>query len=129
MAEKSKILTMRVFIVFFIIVSAGIALLQYKSSVTFIAQLMGISWGAMAGSFIAPFLFGLYWRRATKTAVWACFVAGLGITISNMFLAYLPPINAGALAILSGFVVLPVVSLLTKAPAKDRLDELFAVKR
>ena len=51
--EKSQMLTMRVFIVFFIAVSAVIAIVQAKSSVTFIAQLMGISWGALAGAFFA----------------------------------------------------------------------------
>ena len=51
---------MRVLIVVFIIVSAALALVQYNSSITFIAQLMGISWGALAGAFLGPFLWGLY---------------------------------------------------------------------
>ena len=38
--------------------------------VTFIAQLMGVSWGALAGAFLAPFLYGLYWKGVTKAACW-----------------------------------------------------------
>ena len=53
---------MRILVVFFIVVSAAIAIVQAKSAVTFIAQLMGISWGALAGAFLAPFLYGLYWK-------------------------------------------------------------------
>ena len=46
---------------FFIVVSVVIAL----DPPTFIAQLMGISWGALAGAFLAPFLYGLYWKGVT----------------------------------------------------------------
>ena len=66
MDEKKQVLTMRVLIVVFIAVSVIIAGIQYKSNITFIAQLMGVSWGALAGAFLAPFLYGLYWKRTTK---------------------------------------------------------------
>ena len=41
--------------VVFIALSAVIAVIQYSSKVAFIAQLMGISWGAIAGACLAPF--------------------------------------------------------------------------
>ena len=28
-------------------------------------------WGALAGAFLAPFLYGLYWKRTTKAGCWA----------------------------------------------------------
>ena len=59
MSEKKQLLMIRVLVVVFIAISAVIALVQYKSNITFIAQLMGISWGALAGSFLAPFLYSL----------------------------------------------------------------------
>ena len=46
MNERNKLLCIRLLVLFFIIVSSVIAIIQAKSSVTFIAQLMGISWGA-----------------------------------------------------------------------------------
>lgn len=60
MSEKKQVLLIRVLIVVFIAISSVLALIQYKSSVTFIAQLMGVSWGALAGSFLAPFMYSLY---------------------------------------------------------------------
>ncbi|MED9807442.1 MAG: sodium/solute symporter, partial [Lachnospiraceae bacterium] len=70
MDEKKQLLTMRIFLVFFVVISVVIAL----DPPTFIAQLMGISWGALAGAFLAPFMYGLYWKGVTKSAVWASFI-------------------------------------------------------
>jgi SSS family solute:Na+ symporter len=123
MDEKRKLLTMRVLLVFFIILSVVIAL----NPPTFIAQLMGYSWGALAGSFLAPFLWGLYWKKTTPLAVWASFIAGVGITLSNMFLHYIKsPINAGAFTMLAGLVIVPVVSLITPKLEKRMVDDMFA---
>jgi len=122
MSERKQVRTMQVLIVFFIAVSVVIAL----DPPTFIAQLMGISWGALAGAFLAPFLYGLYWRGVTKAAVWASFAAGVGITVSNMFLHYIAsPINAGAAAMVAGLVVVPVVSILTPKLKKEHVDDIF----
>jgi SSS family solute:Na+ symporter len=127
MDEKKQMLTIRVLLAVFILVSVVLALIQYKSSVTFIAQLMGISWGALAGSFLGPFLFGLYWKRTTKTAVWASFITGVGITVSNMFIGYISsPINAGVLAMLVSIVIVPLVSLMTKKPDTEESKKIFS---
>jgi SSS family solute:Na+ symporter len=123
MSEKTQILTMRVLIVGFIALSVIIAM----DPPTFIAQLMGISWGALAGSFLAPFLYGLYWKRVTKAAVWASFTVGVGITVSNLFLKYIAsPINAGALAMIAGLVVVPIVSMLTPKMDQGKISEVFS---
>ena len=85
MSEKRQVLTIRSLIVVFIAISAVLATVQYKSAITFIAQLMGISWGALAGSFLAPFLYALYWKRTTKAACWVSFLFGSGIMVLNLF--------------------------------------------
>lgn len=132
MDDKQQLLSIRILVVVFIAISAIIALIQYKSSVTFIAQLMGISWGALAGAFLAPFLYSLYWKMTTKIACWASFVFGVGLMMVNMFAkSVLPkllqsPINSGAIAMLAGLVIVPVVSLITKAPDNDFIEETFA---
>ena len=122
MSEKKQVRTMQVLIVFFIVLSVAIAL----DPPTFIAQLMGISWGALAGAFLAPFLYGLYWKRVSKAAVWASFAAGVGITVSNMFIGYIAsPINAGAIAMIAGLVIVPVVSVLSPKPDTGKVDQIF----
>lgn len=120
--DKKQLFLMRVLIVVFIAVSVFLAL----DPPTFIAQLMGISWGALAGAFLAPYLYSLYWKGVTRTAVWACFISGIGITVSNMFLHYIAsPINAGAAAMLAGFVIVPAVSIFTPKMKKVEVDKIF----
>ncbi len=132
MSEKKQILIIRSLIVVFIAISVVIASVQYKSNITFIAQLMGVSWGALAGAFLAPFLYGLYWKRTTKAACYASFIFGTGLMIANMlFRSHFPtvlqsPINAGAVAMLSGLIIVPVVSLFTAKPEKEYLEGTFA---
>lgn len=132
MDEKKQVLIMRLLIVVFIAISVVIAAVQYKSNVTFIAQLMGVSWGALAGAFLAPFLYGLYWKRTTKTACYVSFVFGAGFMLLNMlFRSSFPellksPINAGAFAMLAGLVIVPVISLLTPKPEEKWVEDTFA---
>ena len=132
MKEKKQLLLIRVLIVVFIAISAILALIQYKSSVTFIAQLMGISWGALAGAFLAPFMFSLYSKRVTKAACWTSFIFSSVLMCANIFFrSSFPaimqsPINCGAIAMIAGFVIVPVVSLFTSKPDRKIIDEAFA---
>ncbi len=110
---------MRVLLVVFVAISAIIALVQYHSSIVFIAQLMGYSWGALAGAFLGPFFWGLYSGRISKAAVWCSFAIGVGLTAVNMFMGFAgtpliaSPINCGALCMILSLVVVPLVSLVT----------------
>ena len=124
--ERRKVVVMRVLIVFFIVISLMIAL----NPPTFIAQLMGISWGALAGAFLAPFMLGLYWRGVTTTAVWACFIWGVGLTVVNMLLGNpINPINCGAIAMLGGFPIVWFVSLLSPKMNRHLVDKIFECYR
>ena len=120
--ERRKVIVMRVLIMFFIAISLLIAL----NPPTFIAQLMGISWGALAGAFLAPFMLGLYLCRITTMSVWACFVWGVGLTVVNMLAGNpINPINCGAIAMVGGFPVVWLVSLFTHQMSKARVDAIF----
>ncbi len=135
MNDRSQLLCIRMLVLFFIIVSSVLAIIQAKSSVTFIAQLMGISWGALAGAFLAPFLYGLYWKRTSPASVWASFITGVGVMCCCMYCTFTgktfispyftSPINAGVMAMLLGLVVVPVVSLITKVNRKEEVDGMF----
>lgn len=132
MDDRRQLSVMRVFIAVFVLISAVLALVQYKMNISSIAQLMGISWGALAGAFLAPFVYGLYWKRTTTAGCVASFVFGVGIMVANLFFRpYFPtfiqsPVNCGAFAMLAGLVIVPVVSLITKKPDQDKVGEMFS---
>ncbi len=132
MNEKTQVLVMRLLIVVFIVISVILAIIQYKSSVTFIAQMMGISWGAMAGAFLAPYMYSLYWKGVTKTACFVNFIFGTGIMILNTIVRdsfptlLQSPINCGAFAMIMGFIIIPVVSIITKKPEEDHVENCFS---
>ena len=131
-SEKQQLVIMRVLIAVFVLISAVIALLQYYFNISSIAQLMGISWGALAGAFLAPFLYGLYWKRTTKAACCVSFVFGVVVMILNMvvrsaFPAFMQsPVNCGAVVMLISIVLVPVVSLLTPKPDEKKTEEMFS---
>ena len=132
MDEKKLLLVMRALIVVFIAISVVLAIVQHKSAVTFIAQLMGVSWGALAGAFLAPFLFGLYWKRTTPISVWCSFIFSTVVMLANVvaksaFPAILQsPINAGAFCMIAGLIIVPVVSLVTPKLEKAHVDKVFS---
>ena len=140
--EKKQVTLMRLLIVFFILVSAVIAIFKdAHPEVTFIAQMMGVSWGALAGAFLAPFLYGLYWKGVTKVAtvvcfVWGCAVAvlqlivslcGIDVTGWGTVLGYIfkSSINSGVVAMVGGLIIVPVISLITKKQSKEEIDNMF----
>lgn len=130
--EKKQLVIMRALIIVFIAISVVIALIQYKSNVTFIAQLMGVSWGALAGAFLAPFLYGLYNKKTTAAACWVNFIFSTVFMILNMLvrdrfpLLLQSPINAGAFCMLIGLVIVPLVSLFTPKPDEKLVENAFA---
>ena len=143
MSEKKQVFVMRVFIVFFIFVSAVIAIFKdAHPEVTFIAQMMGVSWGALAGSFLAPFLYGLYWKGVTKASAFVCFIWGCAVAVIQLVITlggvdvsgwgpvlgyiFKSSINSGVIAMVGGLILVPVVSLFTKKQAKKVIDDLFA---
>jgi SSS family solute:Na+ symporter len=140
MSENKKLFVMRIFIAFFVAISAIIAIIKDSyPGFTFIAQMMGVSWGALAGAFLAPFMYGLYWKKTTKPAVWTCFAFGIFITIvqlmhsfgviafNNDVLKYLfaSSIRSGVVSMIGGIILLPIVSLFTPQMQENVLDEMF----
>ena len=141
--EKKKMSWLRALVVIFIVVSAGLAVFQVygpKELTKDIASLMGISWGAISGAFIGPFLYGLYWKKTTKASVYASFISGILISVVSLTLSlagvtaqiksthylwfdFADSIYMGVLAMVVSFIIVPIVSKFTKAP--ENVDELF----
>ncbi len=140
LSEKQKLIMMRIFVATFIVISALIAIVQAKSKVTFIAQLMGISWGALSGAFLAPFLYGLYWKKTTKAAVFASFCCGTIVEIFQLIisLGYIKPYGAvlsfifknslysGVFCMLCGLIIVPIISLLTQTTKPKETESMFS---
>ena len=144
---KSQMFLIRLFVAMFIVISAVIAIVYDAYGLSFIAQMMGVSWGALAGAFLAPYLFSLYWKKTSRASCWACFAFGVATSITALVIslcsASLPAsfidsfiykyffgssIYVGAWTMLAGFVIVPVVSLFTgkqKTEEKNKLDKLF----
>ena len=102
--------------------------------------MMGVSWGALAGAFLAPFLYGLYWKKTTKAAVIASFIFGTGLEIVQLLISiglfkptggifgfvFTNSLYSGVFAMVGGLVIVPIVSLLTKKTLPQNVDEKFS---
>lgn len=133
MSRKNSMLMIRILCGIFVLASLVVAL-QKGAIVT----LMSFSWGALSGSFLAPFLYGLYWKKATKEGVWASFATAIIITMAGFIISlsginipnigkYITPPNVGALAMILPLIVLPAVSVFTAVPNKNEVEKAFEV--
>ncbi len=120
--QKSDMAAIRILCAFFVILSAVIAL----NPNNLITSLMSLSWGALAGAFLGPFIYGLFSKKTTKAAVYASFAVGIAISVSNLFLKFTTPIAAGAFSILSSLLIVPLVSLITPQMKSADIDEIFS---
>ena len=129
MDDKKQVFIMRVLIVVFLALSVILAM----NKNAYITTLMSISWGALAGSFLAPFLWGIFSKKISKASVAVCFVWGVGVTLVHTAcfsmgwfpelnqavqalgwrLNIMSPLNCGAFTMLSSLIICPVVSLFT----------------
>lgn len=136
LTEKKKMWMLRILIVVFIIISALMAIFQIygpENLTNDIASLMGISWGAISGAFIGPFVYGLYWKKTTKASVWVSFISGVLICtlslvfkfagVNNYFLC--DSIYMGVVAMVFSLIIVPIVSLFTKTENQEYINDLF----
>lgn len=141
LSEKKKMLTIRLFIVLFVVISAAIAIFQAKSKNMYIAQMMGVSWGALAGAFLAPFLYGLYSKKTSKAGVVASFIFGVGLEIVQLCVSFkwidvssVPlfkfvftnSLYSGVFAMVGGLIIVPLVSLLSRKTVPANVDDMFS---
>ena len=101
---------------------------------------MGVSWGALAGAFLAPFLYGLYWKKTSKAGVVCSFIFGVGLEIVQLLISlgvldvssspffsfvFKNSLYSGVIAMVGGLVIVPVVSLLTKKTVPEGAADMF----
>lgn len=139
--ERQKMTVIRGFIVVFIVISAIIAIVQAKSKSLFIAQMMGVSWGALAGAFLAPFLYGLYFKKTSRAAVVFSFAFGVTVEVIQLIIslgafsvADIPVLSlifknslySGVFAMLGGLIFVPLISLVTPTTRPSNVKEIFS---
>ena len=119
--ENSPVM-MRFLSAIFVVVSYFIA----RHEFTLIVTLMSLSWGVIAGSFMAPYIYGLYWKRVTRAGAMAGIFAGMSVAIILFFVMGpdKSPI-ASSIAMIVPFVVIPVVTVFTKPLPKDAVERAF----
>ncbi len=122
MKPKTQVVLIKCLCGGFILLSVLIAL----NPNNLITTLMSVSWGALAGAFLGPFLYGLFWRGTTKISIYISFAAGIGITLLNLFVPFAAPPTAGAIAMIASLIIVPLVSLLTPKLPKDYVDSAFS---
>ncbi len=121
-SKENSLAMMRFLSAVFIVVSYFIA--RYDFSV--IVTLMSLSWGAVAGSFMAPYIYGLYWKGTTRAGAKAGIFTGLILAVSLFYI--LGPDRspiASSIAMLVPFIVVPAVSLVTRRPSEALLQKAF----
>lgn len=105
-------------------------------NIPIIVNLMSFSWGIVSGCFIGPYIWGLFSKRITKIGAYAGIISGLltvggatlVITITSDFSAAASKSpEMGVIAMAVSFVIVPLVSLLTKntEQEKERVEEIF----
>ena len=138
-SDKQNLFVLRAFVAVFIVISAVIAIVQAKSKVTFIAQLMGVSWGALSGAFLAPFLYGLYWKKTSKAAVATSFCFGVVMMIIQLSISlglchvsgpvlgliFKNSLYSGVFSMLASLIIVPVVSFCTSKTRPTGVEKMF----
>ncbi|GHU88804.1 sodium:solute symporter [Clostridia bacterium] len=129
--EKRSLIIMRSLIGAFLLISVVVALNKNN----LITDLMGYSWGALAGAFLAPFLYGLFWKKATRAATYTCFFFAVGATVLHLIfkpawvllgLNLASPVNLGAVIMITSLLLMPIVSLLTPKLPESDVERIFS---
>ncbi len=122
MSSKAQVVIIRVLCAFFVLLSVVIAL----NPSNLITSLMSLSWGTLAGCFLGPFIFGLYWKKTTRASVWVALFAGVAINVANLIFAWVSPTVAGAASMILSLILVPAVSLITPKFSEAHVSEMFS---
>ncbi len=107
---------------------AALSFIFASLKISIIVSIMSLSWGAVSGTFIGPYVWGLYSKRITKVGAWCGMLGGLFtmlgmtafVTITQSFAAAMAnaPV-AGVCAMCVSTISTPLVSFMTKKSVSD----------
>ena len=132
--EERQVITTRVLCLVFVALSYIFATLKIQ----IIVYVMSFSWGIVSGTFIGPYIWGIYSKKITKAGAWAGMICGfLTVALPTLIIS----LNAGSItaaaelspqmgvaAMAVSLIVTPIVSLFTKKYDNKFLDTVFAVQ-
>ena len=132
--EERQVITTRILCLVFVALSYIFATLKIQ----IIVYVMSFSWGIVSGTFIGPYIWGIYSKKITKAGAWAGMICGfLTVALPTLIIS----LNAGSItaaaklspqmgvaAMAVSLIVTPIVSLFTKKYDNKFLDTVFAVQ-
>ncbi len=128
--EKKTTLLLRICTIFFVLAALVLALLNLGV----ISSIQSLSWGAISGFFLAPYVYSALGRKTTKAGAIAGSVVGLACAVLIPTLVksavpsvakYCSTVNACAVATVLPLIVTPIVSAFTKKPDQAFIAEIF----
>ncbi|MCH5211955.1 MAG: sodium:solute symporter [Oscillospiraceae bacterium] len=137
---ENQVITTRVLCLIFV----GLSYVFATMKISIIVNIMSFSWGIVAGTFIGPYIWGIYSKKVTKVGAWAGMIAGFcTVAIPTIILAinnggsllkeaipaaakFAPQMGVSAMAV--SLIVVPIVSAFTKKYDDKFLKSVFAVK-
>ena len=124
MSERDTVGLMRILCVVFVALSFAIAAFKPKEIIT----LMSFSWGTVAGTFIGPYVWGLYSKKVTRLGAWSGMLLGL---LTSIIPAIVSGFNAkyapafGMFAMIVSLVITPLVSIYTPKYSSEFVKGIF----
>ena len=113
--EKKTHLLLRVMCVVFIAMSLVVTIFKIP-----IIDLMSYSWGIIAGAFLGPYIWGLFYTKTTREGAWAGMLLGAGssLVMTCLALAGVPGFAGsapmiGVIGMVISLCAVPLVSLIT----------------
>lgn len=122
-SEKKTVLMLRFCCILF--VAAAYILATGNSPVL---NLNALSWGFVSGCLLAPYLLGLYWKRATRLGVYISMISAViimigGVSIFGLNSPYITTISAAAIVVPN--VILVIASLVTEKMEATHVAYIF----
>jgi Na+/proline symporter len=101
----------------------GAAAIARPAAITYVA---GYAWGLLAVGYFAPVFFGLYWRRASKTAAilsvligWVFFIVAQALALAGRWTVPISPAALGSMAAVISYVVIALMTKPTPPPVES----------
>ena len=128
MSEAATMFIARITLVIIAIVAVFLA----RDPASNVFKIVSFAWAGFGAAFGPVIIFALFWKRMTKWGAFAGMIAGGGMVfLWKYYIATLSPMLAVyelLPAFITGCIAIVIVSLLSKKPEKEIIDEFEEVK-